>query len=144
MARFQCVSHPHRGICRAIVVGGVVAHSRRCLHLQLLRRRVERCIANRGQLEPTVAWFCCSLGRVRGRTLIRVRGRRGYFPSCSTTRRSFYPLVEYNVFLCSSVICKTRRTCIVLQCVIRCCSSTLQSNDIVVTHCHSVSRILGC
>lgn len=96
MFRLQRICHPHRGIGRFVVVGGVVTLATR-LNLHLHRIWIERVIANCRQLEPTFAWFCCSLGRVRGRTLIflRVRGRRGYFPSCSTTRVSISRSIGY-------------------------------------------------
>ena len=77
MARLERICHPHRGVGRVVVVGGVVAHTTR-IYLQLFGVRIERTIANSRQFEPTFAWFCCSLCRVRGRTLIGVRGRRGY------------------------------------------------------------------
>ena len=104
MLRLERICCPHRGVCRFVVVGGVVTLATR-LNLQLHRIRIEFLGIFCRQLEPTLGWFCCSLGRVRGRTLIvtRVRGRRGYFPSCSTTRRSFCKCYGNRVYLTSSV-----------------------------------------
>lgn len=94
MLRLERICRPHRGVCRFVVVGGVVTLTAR-LHLQLHRIRIEFLGIFCGQLEPSFGWgttrySACGVSIILSRG--RVYGRRGYFPSCSVTRRS---LISY-------------------------------------------------
>ncbi len=62
MARLERICHPHRGVGRVVVIGGVVTLATR-IDLQLLCIRIERTIANRRQFEPTLAWHSRWYGR---------------------------------------------------------------------------------
>ena len=95
MLRLERISHPHRGVGRFVVVGGIVTLTAR-LNLQLYRIRIELSVVGTWQLQPTFGWHTtggATIYRTTRRASIvlsrgRVRGRRGCTPSCSTTRRS--------------------------------------------------------
>ena len=81
MLRLKWISHPHRGICRGVVIGSVVTLTAYRV-LQLLGIRIERRIANCRQLEPTLGWhhrrfWCCQRGALRtyGCAVCRIASR---------------------------------------------------------------------
>ena len=94
--RLEWICHPHRGVGRFVVVGGVVALAI-CRNLQLYGVWIEIALILTWQLQPTLSWHATSYATIcrtsssRTTSILsrgRVRGRRGCTPSCSTTRRS--------------------------------------------------------
>ena len=63
MLRLERICRPHRGICRFVVVGGVVTLATYRV-FQLYSIRIEFPVVRSRQLKPTFAWLCrCLLWR---------------------------------------------------------------------------------
>ena len=91
MLRLERICHPHRGVGRFVVVGGVVTLTAR-LDLQLYSIRIESALILTWHLEPGFGRNTSGYATIGGISAIlsrgRVYGRRGCTPSCSVTRRS--------------------------------------------------------